>query len=166
MRKILTIICVVLLFCLCGCSSKEITPLTNNISFTAHISYYNESYETNVSISKSGVFTMEITDPDILRGIKFIFADGSVKANYNGIEYAPNENNTQFFGVADKIHSVFDSIKGVTAKEDDGIYVIEGEINGDEFEIEFGGAGLPLNLKMYDNISVRFSNAKILKHTA
>ena len=166
MRKILTIMCAIMLICLCGCGGKTITPLTNGISFKALISYYNESYETNVLLSENGVFTMEITDPDILKGITFIFNDGAVKAVYNGIEYVPNENNTQFFGVADKLHSVFDSIKGVSAIEDDGVYSIEGEINGDEFEITFGGSGLPLNLKMDDNISVVFSNAKITKHTS
>ncbi len=162
MRKIVSFLCVITFMSLCACGVREIVPISKGIGVTAHISYYNENYNTDITIDNDGVFTMKINEPDVLSDISFIFAPDSVKAIYNGIEYVPNENNTQFFGVADKIYSVFKDIDSRLAREDDGIYTIEGEINGDEYEITFGKTGLPLTLELDDNINVRFSNAKIL----
>ncbi len=165
MRKILSFVCAITLFSLCGCTPEYIKPVTENLSFTAHISYYNEQYVAPVTISGDGTLTLEITEPDILAGVKFIFTPDGATAEYNGITYTPDGNNTQFFGVADKIYSVFRRIVGQSAAEDDGIYEIDGEINGDEFEITFGRTGIPLSLELDDNIYVRFSDAKILTPT-
>lgn len=162
MKRILSFLCAVILVPLCACGASEIVPLSKGIGITAHISYYNESYNTDISIDDSGVFTMKINEPDVLSGISFVLSRDSVKAIYNGIEYTPNENNTQFFGVADKIYRVFKDIEGKTAKEDDGIYVLEGKIGDDDYEITFGKMGLPLTLELDDNITVRFSDAKIV----
>lgn len=166
MRKILSFVCVIMLLSLCACTPEYIKPVTENISFTAHISYYNEQYVAPVTISSDGTLTLEITEPDVLAGVKFIFTDDSATAEYNGITYTPDENNTQFFGVADKIYSVFERIRGQNAEEDDGLYKIDGEISGDDFEIIFGRTGIPLSLELDDNIFVRFSDAKILTDTA
>ncbi len=162
MRKICVFICVVMLLLLIGCKEDYITPITKGIGFTAHISYYNEKYTANVTVDEKGLFTLAVTEPEILGGIQFIFDGNSAKAEIGGIEYVPDKNNTQFFGVADKFYWVFADIEGKNAVYSDGNYEIQGLTKGEEYEITFGKSGLPLSLEIDENIYVIVSNAKIL----
>ncbi len=161
MRRCCIFLCVVMSLIMVGCNKNYITPDTDKISFTAHISYYNEQYTADV-INTDGVFTMVIKEPEILKDVKFIFEGNSARAEFNGIEYIPDKNNTQFFGVADKIYAVFSDIKGKKAVQSDGNYEIEGKVLGSDYEITFASSGLPLDLELEDNIYVRFSNVKLL----
>ena len=54
MRKILCLILPILFLCSCATKSKSIKPVTRGIKFNAQISYYNEQYECDTTISPNG----------------------------------------------------------------------------------------------------------------
>ena len=69
MKKIISVLSfLVLAVSLCACGEKKpsVTPVTRGISFTAEVTYYNESCEVEVTVAKDGRTDMELISPDTI----------------------------------------------------------------------------------------------------
>ena len=54
------------------------------ISFTAELTYYNESYIALVTVSKNGDTDIAFTAPDALNGLMLHFGESGVTQKYKG----------------------------------------------------------------------------------
>ena len=85
-RFLCALFCLVLL---CGCSgsSKTVTPVLSGISFTAKVSFYNEYYECETVIDTDGAMRISVLSPADISGMRLIFSNDSVTAEYMGLTY-------------------------------------------------------------------------------
>ena len=83
---LITVLSVIAVFCSCS-KAAHITPVTRGISFTAELTYYNESYIALVTVSKNGDTDIAFTAPGTLNGLMLHFGESGVTAKYNGLEY-------------------------------------------------------------------------------
>ena len=140
MKKIL---CFTLMLLLVGCSgSTDIKPVLRNIIFTAEMTYYNEFYEMEVDISKTGDAVIEVTYPEELKGLKFVSKNGEFTSEYNGIAFESNNYNA----MAAKILYLPFSNKTQGVYEKDNVLYIKGECDGGEYTMQVTEAGLPLKI--------------------
>ena len=71
----------------CGSSHRVIEPVTQGIEFSAEIKYYNELYECDCAVNKSGEMNAEFTYPFELEGLNFTISDKGVSSEYEQLEY-------------------------------------------------------------------------------
>lgn len=161
-RLKISVLALSLIMILCGCAKKTVTPVIDNIRFNAHISYYNEQYVCDVRTYTGGNFDITVTEPEILKGLMFNYRDDGITANYNGIEYTPNEDNAYFMGVSDYISEIWHDLQQKTATETSDGFVIEGEADDFVYTVYFSGSGLPLKAVVNNTITIEIYDAEIV----
>lgn len=92
MKKILCAILVLLTLAACS-GKKEVAPLLCGISFSADVSYYNENYKGECTVSKDGALTVKITEPEELSGYTVKLSNEGITAEYLGLSFTPTANN-------------------------------------------------------------------------
>lgn len=164
MKKILSV--VLCIFTLAACSnSKEISPVLGGISFNAELTYYNESYKGECTLSAENVLTCRITEPEILSGYTVTLSPEGAKAEYLGITYTPTESNMPFSGVLGEFYSTLTEIIGSEAKAEkkDGVYAVSGGKDAAAYTLYVSESGLPLSIELPDErFTVYFYNTTLL----
>ena len=163
MKKIIWLIIPLIILCSCGKKDK-VSPMLTGISFEAQISYYNESYSALCDISKDGVLTAKITQPDILKDFILQVSSQGIKAEYLGITYTPTGGNMPFSGVIDSFYSVLKECMNqetvaTLSKEE---YIVKGDFDQLGYTLYVAPTGLPQKLLLPDErFSVNFYNVTI-----
>lgn len=163
-RFLCALFCLVLL---CGCSGsiKTVTPVLSGISFTAKVSFYNEYYECETVIDTDGAMRISVLSPADISGMRLIFSNDSVTAEYMGLTYTPKTESLPVGSVAQTFYGI---IKDLSAKETIPIKanencIYEGRINERAYSFCFAPSGLPLYIEIPDNsFRIDFSGVKIL----
>ena len=92
MTKKLFVVLPMLLLLLCGCAKKRtVTPMLNNISFTAEISYEGSKFSCDSKIS-DGLLILSVTEPEKIKGLSLEISKDSIKTEFMGITYTPQIN--------------------------------------------------------------------------
>lgn len=131
-------------FCACG---GGVDPITKNISFKAHISYYDKTYICPTVITGDGSVLSEIESPEVLSGMRFIYSDGKSAVEYKGMRY-DFSGNDEFYTITDKICRVLrDSSECKIPKSRDN-FTLNGETGGEKYSIVFSPSGLPLSMQI------------------
>lgn len=160
MRK--AVLSLLLCFTLCACSSGEIKPCLKGISFTAEMTYYNESYCFDGSISGEGELTALIISPEELKDLKLTIGEKGTTVEYKGITYTPVEGTMPFSAV---LQSFYNPIREVMTKKpfaDGGGKLKIGE-GAEAAVFVFSPTGLPQTLELPDKrFSVNFYNVSII----
>ena len=160
MKKIFCVFFIFLLT-LVGCKSKtkNISPVTKNISFNCDITFYNETYECKVVNTKNNNFNLIFTYPESINGLEYIITDKETTCVYKGIKYNPTSKNFPHQNIVSFIYSALSSNNDKVFENDNNFY-----IKGDNFSMYLGQTGLPLKIVDKNNIyTVIIKNATILK---
>lgn len=157
MKKLLLVLSLILILCSCG-AKREIKPQLSGISFTAEVVYYNENYLLDGVISKDGVFTAEIKEPDELCDLKITLNEDETRVDYKGLVYIPLEGSMPFAKVLQEFYTpVCEIIKGEPT-----IKGTEGILKGEGYTLTVSPTGLPLKLEIPDDrFTFKFYNVSI-----
>ncbi len=147
MKKILSLVIGLLL--LAGCGKAEVTPTLNGITFNADITYYNENYKGECSVSQDGTVVLKITEPESLEGYTLTAERDKMTVEFLGLTFTPTENNMAFSGVFGDIYNCFCEIieEGNSAKKKGDIYELS---SGKEYTLTVSPTGLPQSLMLPD----------------
>lgn len=149
---------------LCGCNSKKsVTPVLNNISFTAAFNCDDSEFECNADLSDN-VLTVKVTKPETIKDFTLIYKNGAVTAEYIGITYTPKSYNMPqtafaqiFYDAVNKINS-----DGITAECVDENAVINNKINGYDFSMIISPTGFPISFTVESlGLKAVFSNVVV-----
>ena len=160
MKRVFSIVLVLLL--LCGCSGEgiEVEPLTTDISFLCEATYYNEEYKCECTVLKNGDATINFTYPENVNGLTFKFTKNSVSANFNGVEYL-NDKIVFENSVAQLIYDVLTNADGKVYEKGDVFYT-EGVAGDYEYRLQLGATGLPIMITTRPDVAqVMFKKVKI-----
>ncbi len=160
MKRIFSVILVLLLLSGCGIVSTKVEPVTKGLTFSCDITYYNETYSCNGDIHKNGDMEIEFISPADLEGLKYTFTDKGVAVNFNEIEYISQKIVFES-SAASFINEVLQNCDTTVMKHDD-IFYTEGTTTDFEYKLELGATGLPIKITTRpDAVLVVFKNVKI-----
>lgn len=140
---------IITVFSFSGCAEKRsnISPLTKGITFTAELTYYNECYESLVSVSQNGDMDIEITAPDTIKGLSFHFDESGVTAKYSGLEYKYDTKALPEGIVCTCLYNIFRDTQKPDAAviADKDVYCILGNTGKTDYKMYVGATGLPIS---------------------
>lgn len=139
MKKLLcAFLCLIFLV---GCSSKSsVMPVNKNITYRAHIFYYEEEYDCLVTINEQG--TEYVIKGGEMDGFGARFFDNGVLYSYLGKE---SENTVPYDkGMLSLLFEMSENSDKKAAEYTDENYVARGSTAIGEFTLFVSGAGLPL----------------------
>lgn len=153
-----------LLILLCGCAqNKAVTPILNNISFTAEIDYGDTEFTANASIAEDAL-NLVVTEPQEIKDLTLNITKNGVTAEFKGVTYAPDINSMPEGAIIQVLHNVISDISTLqnTAVCDEENCEIKGNVDSYEYEFEFSPSGLPISLNI-DNLDldIKFKNVTV-----
>ncbi len=145
------IICALLsLVLLCSCSSeKNVRVINRNLSYKAHIFYFDKEYDIFCNVSEQGA-EYSVIDGQI-KGFKATVNKEGIKVGFGNLEKDTKNKSMSVFSVLYDITEFFDTDEYKTER-DGGNYFVDGEMDFGKFRYLLTPAGLP--------ISVRSENGK------
>lgn len=155
----------VLVLSLAGCkkSAKEVVPKTQDISFNAEITFYNESFECAVTLTEKDGMTLTLSHPEDISGLEFKIKSGNITATFNGLEYKTDSSSLPQQDIASFIYQVFKNSDSEVFEEDDNYY-IEGKTDEYSYKLYLGLTGLPLKIEENSGIiNVIIKDVTIIK---
>lgn len=154
--------CVVLL--LCGCSKNtQVTPVIDNISFAAKITYGDDKYQCESTV-KNDVLNLVVKEPDEIKDLSLTLDKNGVQANFKGVSFTPDLNSFPQGAVVQILFDILDDVsKNKNAELKGENCVIVGNVNDYEYTFTFAPTGLPIQLSV-DEIEfvVEFNNVTII----
>ncbi len=160
MKRVFSVILVLLLLTGCAANSTKIKPVTKGISFLCDVTYYNETYNCEGDIHKNGDTVIKFIGPSQLEGLKYTFTKNGVSVDFNEIEYISDKVVFES-SVASFINEVLHN-ENVQVLNDDDIFYTEGVTDEFDYKLELGATGLPIKITARpDAVSVIFKNVKI-----
>ena len=160
MKKLLAIVIVFLL--LCGCvQNAATTPVLNNISFIAEISYGESEYSADVSI-RDDVLNLVVTAPKEIDGLSFKLDKNGIKANFKGIPFDLDTVSLPKGAVYQVLICVLDDAKQKTAISGDGNCKITGDVDGNKYMLLLSPSGLPIELEIKElDFQMKFTDVTV-----
>ena len=152
------------LLILCGCSqSAGVTPVLDNISFTANVKYDNDSYVCDATV-KDGALNLVVTEPREIKGFTLSVDKNGTQAKLNDVEIALDTATMPQGAVAQVLFDVVSDAKNKeTTERTDGNYEISGSVSNNDYIFIISPTGLPLNLKIENiNFEIEFQNVTII----
>ena len=137
-----------------------------DISFTAKISYYNETYSADCTIDSDNLLTAVIKIPETLEGFTLKVSNDGITAEYLGIKYTPTDSNMPFAGVLEQTYERLIEVQsGEKVKKEDKTYKITVGEGADKAVLSLTEGGLPILLELPDErFFVEFYNVTILNN--
>ena len=140
---------------LCGCKvKKSIVPITSNFSADICIEYEDFSCEGNIDFVNISDFTVNITSPETINGLKVDVNADKIDANYKGL----NCTNLYDFSSVSMFLNAMKNIDFTTDCEYD-----DGKIKFDDYEIDIDENGF-IKLIEFDeyDLKIYFRNQKTI----
>ena len=162
MKKI--ILAVLSLVLLCSCSiDKAVVPKITSTSFSAKMTYYNESYSFDGRFSEDGVLYAELTSPEELEDLKMTISREGTTVEYKGIVYTPIESTMPFSSI---IEDFFLAVSSVIDLKEEAKADSNGQLKlgsgAEQVVLTMSPTGLIQKIEMPDErFSVTFYNVKI-----
>lgn len=152
------------LLLLCGCAEKKaVTPVLNNISFTAEIDYGDSEFAGNATLS-DGALNLTVTEPQEIKDLILKLDKNGVTAEFKGVTYNPDINSLPQGAIAQVLYDILNDITASqdTATCDEENCEIEGKVNGYDYTFVFSPSGLPISLDVDDlDLEIKFKNVTI-----
>ena len=147
--------------CLCSCKGSEIKPQLTGISFTAELTYFNETYVLEAQIDKDATLTANIKEPEAIKDLNLTVNDKGITAEYLGLKYEANEATLPFSKtVWDVYLPLRHIITGGAAADKNGI--LEGQTEELKYRLTVSPTGLPQSLEITNKkLEIRFYNIEI-----
>lgn len=166
MKKIFSLVLTVavsVLLTSCG-KGTAIAPKTTGISFTAELEFFENDYEATVTVKPDGKTEIQVTLPDTLKGLEFVFSGKDVTAKYMGLEYKYNMDEQPSVAAAAYLYEILKDIseKGRQITLEDGRFYTDGRTENIKYRMYFGATGLPISASDEDNnFVITFKNVTI-----
>ena len=163
MRKIFSVLLVLLALLLCSCSSaKEIRPYLAGISFTADMTYYNESYGFDGEIFSDGTLKISMTEPEQLKDLNITVSGEGMTVEYKGLTYSPVEGSMPFSAVLEEFYNPLREIVLSDTAVADSNGVLTGSAGTLGYTLTVSPTGLPQKLEIPDErFTVKFYNVSV-----
>lgn len=171
MKKILLgvlLVSVLLLSVSCGKDTSTV-PKTTGISFTAEMEFFENRYEAAVNVKSDGSAKAQITSPDTLKGLEFLFSGEGVTAKYSGLEYNYGKTEQPPTAAAEYLYKILNDVsknrRQITLE--DGRFYTDGRTENTEYRMYFGATGLPISANDEDgNFKIIFKNVTVTDSAA
>ena len=153
------------LLLLCGCANtKNVTPVLNNISFTAELDYGDSEFIADAQLSQDAL-KLVVREPREIKDLTLNIDKNGAVAEFKGITYTPDIDSLPQGAVAQILYDVFNDIskntKSAVCNEEN--CEINGRAGGYKYSFEFSPSGLPISLEIDDiNLDVKFSSVTLL----
>lgn len=158
MSRLKIFLIALLLITMCACKKAAVKPVTESVTFNAHICYFNKEYTCAAEIEKNGDMCLNITEPKMLSGAKIIIKENEAYAEFEEIKYPVDVERAG--GAPYFLLGVLREIRGKTAQSVNDEYVITGELAGEDYKITFGETGIPISLTG-KNIEIEFIDVRL-----
>lgn len=167
MKKIFCVLICIVFVVLAGCgdNSREITPVTSSIKFTAKIEYNGIAHTYRVNIDEKSNTELIAKDSE-LKGMSYYFSGDKVTERFNKLEHEINLSSLPEGIIIDFIHSVF---KTVTTEKNDvtsdnGQFILNADNERYNFKMFLGETGIPIKIEDKENgITAIISDAAIIR---
>lgn len=159
-KKLFVLLPVLLLV---GCVQKRtVTPQLYNISFTAEISYKDETFKSDIMIGEDAL-KFVVIEPQEIKDFTLEITKNGTTAEFKGLKHTSDANLLPQGAVAQILYDVLNDVanKNNVFKDDENCE-IEGEVNGYEYSFVFSPSGLPLLLEVDDiSLKIEFKNVTV-----
>lgn len=153
----------IVLLLLCGCAEqKAVTPVLDNISFTAEIDYGDNEFAANATLAEDAL-NLVVTKPQEIKDLTLDITKNGVTAEFKGVTYTPEISSLPEGAIAQVLYNILNDIAGnKTANCDEENCVIKSQVNGYEYEFTFSPSGLPISLQIGDlDLEIKFKNVTV-----
>lgn len=153
-----------MLLLICGCSErKDISPVLNNISFTAETQYENAAFSCDVTVNDD-VLKSVVSKPDEIKGLCFEVTKNKIEVQFSGITYEPSLESLPQSAVIKILYNVITDVKdSKTLNCNDKNCEISGRVDGYKYTFNFSPSGLPISLYIDElNLKIEFKNVTVI----
>lgn len=165
MKKLLSItISLFFIFSLCNCNkeSSDVTAVTTGLSFTAELSYKNQTFKYDYKIFKDGsaeaLLHLDKTET------KIFFSENSIKYDFNNLEYTQSLNNLNENLIIDFIFSVMKDASNKKVYTQNEYLCLEGKTDKYDYKMYLSEMGIPLKIEdKQKGIQVIITNQALLE---
>lgn len=150
---------------LTGCEDKKEKPPSTDKTYTCSATFNCGDFNISADIERegAGLWTVELTAPDTLRGINLLFNQGEVTASYLGLSFTVPESalpaKNCVAAVLDALDSSAERSSELSVSEDGEDYILAGDSPLGIYTIRMGADG---EIKSFElsamNIYGEFSN--------
>lgn len=155
----------ILLLSICGCSEKkDVTPVLNNISFTAETQYESTSFSCDASVGDDAL-KLVVSKPEEIKDLCFEVSKNKAEVQFSGITYNPSIDSLPQGSIIKILYNVINDVKdGKTLNRNDKNCEIIGRAGGYKYLFIFSPSGLPISLYVDElNLKIEFKNVTIIK---
>lgn len=167
MKKIVSFfLCLIIIYTFSGCKkNSEILPITSDFSFTADVTYNNETFCYKAEIIPKTDNKIMLKSTDTATNITYTFFGQQITEELFGIKNTRDISSLPESSVLDLLYFVFSDIRenSKTVTNTDNEYFIESKIMKYDYKITFGASGIPIDIHEKNfNIDVNIKDAKLL----
>lgn len=147
---------------LCCCSAaKDVLLKTGGYSGVCVIRYGDIAYTADIFADEVGEFTLEISEPQDLKGLKVSLGGEGMILSYAGMQWMGGSGDLPQAAVAAAIRNVFSSASGQgvqPSETSDGCFVLQGGSASGDYRFIFDENGMPKKLTIPSlDLEVEFS---------
>lgn len=149
---------------LCGCTNKKtVTPILQNISFNAVVSYGDNDFSCNTKLTEDSL-TLVLNEPKEIKGLTLCFSKNGVVAEYHGIKYERDSLTQTDAAPSQFLYGIINDIKSqnCSIQHTNENCFAEGKLQGNKYIFEFSPTGLPISLKIDElDLKIDFKNVTL-----
>lgn len=149
---------------LCGCAQKKgITPVLNNISFTAEIDYGDTEFMANVTLDGDAL-NLVVIEPQEIKDLTLKVDKNGITAEFMGLRYTPDIDSLPQGAIIQVLYEIFDDISTSqnTSVCNEENCEIKGEVGDYEYKFIFSPSGLPISLYIDQlDLEIKFKNVTV-----
>lgn len=156
---------IVLLMFLCSCKKQvEFEVKKSGFSCDSNVTYNETELKAKLFVGENGYFCAEITEPEVLRGMKCEWSGDTVTVSYLGIKKDIDPESIPYFNYAKLIRDILSGLAGnVVATATNDSFTYNGTGKYGDYQIVFRADGFPIKLSLPSaSLVVTFSNFQYL----
>lgn len=147
-----------------GCAQKSaVTPVLDNISFTAEIDYGDNEFTADATLAQD-VLNLVVTEPQEIKDLTLNITKNGITAEFKGVKYTPDINSLPQGAIVQVLYEVLSDIRASqnTAVCDEENCEIKSQANGYEYEFTLSPSGLPISLTVDQlDLEIDFKNVTV-----
>jgi len=166
LKRILSLVFSLVFLCGCAGTAANVKPVLTGITFETKLTFYNEVFCCSGQMSKEGVLTLTVNEPETIKGMKLTVEKESLTAEFLGLTYSPKTEKLPFAGVAEVLYSaISDAVyRNPQVKTQDNTFFIESAENDKYYKIALTESGFPISAEIPSAaLTAEFSNVSIMK---
>lgn len=160
MKKAVLVGIALLLF-LCSCKKQVAFEVKKSgFSCDAEVQYNETELKAKLFVGENGYFCAEVTEPEVIKGMKCEWSGDKVTVSYLGISKDIDPDSIPYFNYAKLVRDILGGLsENVNAIAQKDTFVYNGTGKYGDYQIEFRADGFPIKLELPSaSLTVTFSN--------